>query len=199
MESADSILQFWFGTGTDAAAVSRERSALWWGKAPKLDADIRRRFAATLESEVRGELEVRGDDARTLLARIILCDQFPRNMYRGTARAFAYDERARALAHRVLGHGADRALAPLERVFAYLPLEHSENVADQTESVRLFTALHEQAGGADKPLFRNFLDYALRHREIVERFGRFPHRNAILGRDSTPRELEFLKSPGSSF
>lgn len=199
MTSADSILQYWFGAGADDADIIREKSALWWKKNPQIDEEMRRRFEMTLEAESRGELQSWSNTPRGQLARILLLDQFPRNMYRGTARAFAYDERARLRAREALEQGADRMFRPVERVFLYLPFEHSENAADQQASVRLFTGLHEEVAPALKPAFRNFLDFAIKHQEIVGRFGRFPHRNAILGRASTPEEVEFLEGPGSSF
>jgi uncharacterized protein (DUF924 family) len=198
-EDAVSILRYWFGDGADEAEIIREQSALWWEKDPRVDAEIRRRFEPALEAEWRGELASWDERPGGRLARILLCDQFPRNMYRGTARAFASDGRARALARVALDSKLDRALRPVERVFVYLPFEHSENAADQSAAVRLFTALHEQAPPDVKAAYRNFLDYALRHKEIIDRFGRFPHRNGVLGRESTPEEREFLAGSGSSF
>jgi uncharacterized protein (DUF924 family) len=199
METADTILHYWFGASTDDADAIREKSALWWKKDPMVDEEIRRRFEMMLEAEVKNEFESWGKWPRGQLARILLCDQFPRNMYRHTPRAFAYDERARRHAREALDQGMDKKLRLVERVFMYLPFEHSEDTEDQATSVRLSTALHEEAPEAAKPTYRNYLDYALKHKEIIDRFGRFPHRNAILGRNSTPEELEFLNGPGSSF
>ena len=199
MESTDSILHYWFGTSADDAKAIREKSALWWKKDPKVDEEMRQRFEITLEAESQGELESWGKIPRGQLARILLLDQFPRNMYRGTARAFAYDERARQRAREALDRGMDRKLRPVERVFIYMPFEHSEEARDQAASVRLFAALVEEVPANLKQAFQNFLDFARKHKEVVDRFGRFPHRNAVLGRDSTPQELEFLKGPGSSF
>ena len=198
-ENTESILHYWFGAREDEAEIIREKSALWWKKDPRIDEDIRRRFEITLDAEWRGELASWDDLPGGRLARILLCDQFPRNMYRGTARAFASDELARRLARAALDQKIDQALRPIERVFVYLPFEHSENAVDQDTGVQLFTALHEQAPESVKAAYRNYLDYALRHREIIDRFGRFPHRNSVLGRISTPEEQEFLKAPGSSF
>ncbi len=199
MESTDSILHYWFGTSADDAEVIREKSALWWKKDPKVDEEMRQRFEMTLEAESQGKLESWGKIPRGQLARILLLDQFPRNMYRGTARAFAYDERARQRARKALDQGMDRKLRPVERVFIYMPFEHSEEAQDQAASVRLFAALVEEVPATLKQAFQNFLGFAKKHKEIVDCFGRFPHRNAILGRDSTPEEVEFLKGPGSSF
>jgi uncharacterized protein (DUF924 family) len=127
------------------------------------------------------------------LARILLYDQFPRNMFRGTPRAFATDALARETTAYLLRTQGDRQLRPVERLFVYLPLMHSEDLTDQRQSVSLFQQLVQ-----DDPLVDS-VSYALRHREIIARFGRFPHRNAILGRSSTPEEIEFLQQPGSSF
>jgi uncharacterized protein (DUF924 family) len=199
MESTDSILHYWFGTNADDTEVIREKSAQWWKKDPKVDEEMRQRFEMTLEAESQGELESWGNIPRGQLARILLLDQFPRSMYRGTARAFAYDERARQRAREALDRGMDRKLQPVERVFIYMPFEHSEEANDQATGVQLFSALREELPEAVKTPFQDFLDFALKHKEIVDRFGRFPHRNAILSRDSTPEEVEFLKGPGSSF
>lgn len=199
METVDSILHYWFGTSSDEADIIRDQSSLWWKKNPRVDAEIRQRFEATLEAELRDELESWGDDPRGLLARILLCDQFPRNMYRDTAKSFAFDARARQLAHATLDRGLDKRLRAVERVFIYLPFEHSETRQDQELSVQLFTSLLGEVTPALKPPFQNFLDFAHKHKAIIDRFGRFPHRNAILGRVSTTEELEFLKGPGSSF
>jgi uncharacterized protein (DUF924 family) len=199
MESVDSILHYWFGNNADDAEVVREKTVLWWKKNPEVDEEIRRRFEAMLESEIKGELASWGNSPRGQLARMLLLDQFPRNMYRGTARAFTYDEQARRLARQALDQGVDRKLRPVERVFIYLPFEHSEDVQDQATGVQLFEALLEEVPATVKQPFQNFLDFAKKHKEIVDNFKRFPHRNALLGRDSTPQELEFLKRPGSSF
>jgi uncharacterized protein (DUF924 family) len=199
MESVDSILHYWFGNSADDAEVVREKTVLWWKKNPEVDEEIRRRFEAMLESEIKGELASWGNSPRGQLARMLLLDQFPRNMYRGTARAFAYDEQARRLARQALDQGVDRKLRPVERVFIYLPFEHSEDVQDQATGVQLFEALLEEVPATVKQPFQNFLDFAKKHKEIVDNFKRFPHRNPLLGRESTPQELEFLKRPGSSF
>ena len=134
------------------------------------------------------------------LALILLLDQLPRNIHRASPAAFAQDAKARDLCLRGLSLGADKALSPLARVFFYLPLEHAESREQQARSVALFEALAaEQAGGPARETFEGFADFARRHQVIVQRFGRFPHRNAILGRTSTPEEAEFLQQPGSGF
>lgn len=199
MQSIESILGYWFGAASDDADVIRDQSALWWKKNPRVDAEIRQRFEATFEAEVRDELESWGDDPRGQLARMLLCDQFPRNMHRDTAKSFAFDARARELANTALEQGLDKRLRAVERVFAYLPFEHSEAHQDQELSVQLFTTLLGEVAPALKSSFQFYLDFAHKHKTIIDRFGRFPHRNAILGRESTLEELEFLKGPGSSF
>ena len=199
MESAESIIHYWFGTSTDDADIIREKSALWWKKDPSTDAEIYRRFEATLAAESRNELGSWSSHARGHLARTLLCDQFPRNMHRGTPGSFMYDARARQLAHAALEQGLDQSLRPVERVFVYLPFEHSEARQDQELSVQLFASLLGEVTPDLRPSFQYFLDFAHKHKVIIDRFGRFPHRNAILGRISTPEELEFLKDPRSTF
>jgi uncharacterized protein (DUF924 family) len=139
------------------------------------------------------------DDSQGLLARIILWDQFPRNAFRETPRSFAYDPRALAVTRRALAARTHLGLHPCEATFLYLPLEHSEVLADQDECVRLFTDLRARVGPDLRDFAEQTLNYAIRHREIIARFGRFPHRNAVLGRTSTVEETVFLREPGSRF
>ena len=199
METVDTILRFWFGTATDDLEVAGQQGKLWWKKDAQADADIRERFAGVLDDAVNARCDDWLNEARGRLAMIILTDQFSRNMYRDTPRAFAHDPLALKWCKDGLQKGVDRALRPIERVFHYLPLEHSESLEDQDRSVELFTALADGVPGVQRELFSGYVDYAKRHRDIVHRFGRFPHRNAILGRESSAGELEFLKQPGSSF
>lgn len=199
MDQAQTILEFWFGTETDDVAAAKAQAQLWWKKNPQVDQEIRERFAPLLDAAVAGKLDDWLNDAHGHLAMIILADQFSRNMYRDTPRAFASDSFARAWCKAGLDNGVDHRLRPLQRVFFYLPLEHSESLDDQDRSVELCIALAQCVPEAHRELFDGYLNYAVRHREIIERFGRFPHRNAILGRESTPEEVEFLQKPGSSF
>ena len=195
----DRILEYWFGKEDSDARVAETQSGLWWKKHPEVDADIRDRFANDLEAAAGG----RHDDwlvfPRGRLALIILADQFPRNIYRGSRQSFAYDAHALRWCKQGLDAGADRELRVIERVFFYLPLEHSEAIADQHKSVELFSRLAQSVPSGMRGLFDGYVDYAQRHREIIERFGRFPHRNDILGRESTAEEIDFLQQPGSSF
>lgn len=185
------ILAFWFGA-PGSADHGRARS-LWFSKSTDTDAEIGRRFGATVEAALRGELDRWADgDARQALALVLLLDQFTRNIHRDSARAFAGDAAALAVARRLVADGRDLELTPLERWFAYLPFEHSERLADQHESLRLFGELAR--GGLAEPLV-----WARKHFDVIVRFGRYPHRNEALGRVSTAEESEFLQQPGSRF
>ena len=180
------MLDFWFG-----APGSRERGRprkAWFQKSEPFDAEIHRRFLATWEQAARGELARWQATPLAALALIIVIDQFPRNMFRGTARAFASDSLALAAAGETIAREFDRLLSPVERPFVYLPFVHAEDLAAQRRSLALFQGLDPEDARSAK-----------RHYEIIARFGRFPHRNAILGRESTAEETEFLKQPGSSF
>lgn len=196
---AAAVLRFWFGESTDATVVADQQAALWWSKNPTTDAQIRQRFEALVTAAAAGELASWRGSSGGWLALLILLDQFPRNMYRGTAAAFCHDASARQLCSEGLAAGIDQQLPAIQRVFFYLPLEHAEDPALQARSVALFRQLAAQQPPEHAALFAGFVDYAERHQEIVERFGRFPHRNAVLDRPSTPEEVEFLRQPGSSF
>ncbi|HEY0820524.1 MAG TPA: DUF924 family protein [Rhizobacter sp.] len=184
------VLRFWFGDGPPYANRPE-----WFRKSDEFDREIERRFAPLIDAALRDELPAWAADAGSALARVIVLDQFPRNVHRNTPRAFAGDPLALAAAQAMVAAGQDRELAPVQRVFVYLPFEHAEDLAAQARSVELFAALAADAPEAGD----DWLDYARRHEVIVARFGRFPHRNAILGRASTPEEIEFLQQPGSSF
>jgi uncharacterized protein (DUF924 family) len=189
---AQAVLDFWFGMPA-SAEFGRSRKA-WFAKDDAFDQTIRKRFGTLVEQTLRSEHDDWADDPRSALARIIVLDQFTRNAFRGTARAFAGDGLALAAASRMVGARDDESLAPFMRTFVYLPFEHAEGLAMQDESVRLFRRL---VGDGDDPA--KLVDFALRHRAIIERFGRFPHRNDLLGRQSTAEEIAFLAQPGSGF
>jgi uncharacterized protein (DUF924 family) len=193
MTTPDDILDFWF------PADQTRANQLWWGKQAQLDAEIRERFGPTLAAARAGLLDSWAERARGRLALIITLDQLSRNIHRDDPEAYAADVRARALTHEGLARGHDRELRPIERVFFYLPLEHSESLADQESCVELMRRHAEEVEPEQRQQYAGFVDYAIRHRDIVARFGRFPHRNALLGRVSTPEEREFLTQPNSSF
>ena len=199
MDTPDTLHAFWFGTSPQDAEVIASQSALWWQKQPAVDTEIRKRFAPLVERAATGELDSWLGELRGRLALILLTDQFPRNIWRDQAAAFAFDVLALRWAKEALALGLDTRARPIERVFLYLPLEHSENLADQQHAVRLFDALAASVSSELRPAFDGFLDYARRHLEIIERFGRFPHRNAALGRETTAAEADFLRQPGSRF
>jgi uncharacterized protein (DUF924 family) len=185
------VLDYWFGA-PGSAEHGRPRE-LWFRKSDVTDREIRSRFGAAVEAALRGELAHWADgEARRALALVVLLDQFTRNSFRDTARAFAGDAQALVVAKALVADGRDRQLIPVERGVVYLPFEHSENLADQHESLRLFGQLAE-AGLPD------LLVWARKHYDIIVRFGRYPHRNELLGRTSTAEEIEFLKQPGSRF
>jgi uncharacterized protein (DUF924 family) len=199
LEQAESILEYWFGTEADDLVAAKQHAELWWKKNPQVDQDIRERFATRLDAAAHGNLDDWLTHPRGRLAMIILADQFSRNMYRDTPRSFAFDRLAQTWCKAGLDSGADRLLRPIERVFFNLPLEHSESLEDQQRSVALCKSLADSVPDEHRELFDGYLKYAERHRDIVQRFGRFPHRNAILGRESTEEEIAFLQKPGSSF
>ncbi|MEO8557685.1 MAG: DUF924 family protein [Rhodospirillales bacterium] len=184
---AKRILDFWLKP-RDAAGQPLYRPE-WFKRDDALDAAIAAQFKDAVEQALAGRLDAMAEDTDGALALVILLDQFPRNLYRGTAKAFAGDAQALRLAKQIVERGWDRALPLYSRMFVYLPFEHSENREDQERSVQLVADLHND----------NLRKYAIGHRDIVARFGRFPHRNAALGRASTAEEIEFLKQPGSSF
>jgi uncharacterized protein (DUF924 family) len=184
------VLGFWFGApGSPEYGRARE---MWFRKSDATDAAIRARFGTDVEAALAGELAAWAAAPSSALALIVLLDQFTRNIFRDTPRGFAGDAMALALARDLVATGHDRSLHPVERWFVYLPFEHAESLAAQTESVRLYTLLAEE-GAPDA------LVWARKHYDVIARFGRFPHRNAILGRPSTLDELAFLQLPGSRF
>ena len=199
METADAILEFWFGSDLDDAKVAEQKKKLWWSKDVAVDDIILQRFEKSTLSAVDGSLNAWESTPRGLLALILLTDQFPRNMYRGTSKSFAFDASALRLIKRALEQGLVQSLRPIERVFAYLPLEHSESIQDQERAVKLFEQLANEVPAIHKSTFEGFSRFAIRHRDVIARFGRFPHRNEILGRTSTDEEIAFLKTAGSSF
>ena len=193
------VLDFWFGPPDDPGHA-QTRTA-WFRKDAAFDAEIGRRFGPLIEHAlVGGESDVTQDwldrplQAMPALARLILLDQFTRNYFRGTARAFAGDAQALHIARALVASGLDRVLTGVQRQFVYLPFEHAEDLSHQRTSVQLFSQLAQ-----DEPALAGLIDWAQRHHDIVARFGRFPHRNALLGRADTAEEAAFLLTPGSGF
>ena len=176
----DDVIRFWF---------EELQPQVWFERNTQVDATIAERFSGLHQrlSKSVGTSEIA--NAREALATVIVLDQFSRNLFRGSAQAFATDQRALAIAQQAVERGWDQELSKDQRLFLYMPFQHAEDRAVQERSMDLFTAL----GDAQT------LDYARRHKEVIDRFGRYPHRNKILGRESTPEEIEFLKQPGSGF
>ncbi|WNG43612.1 DUF924 domain-containing protein [Archangium minus] len=192
MASVDDILTFWFGHPSEPGHTAPR--ALWFERNAAFDAECARRFLATHEKAAAGELNTWRDEPRSGLALVLLLDQFPRNLFRESSRAYASDPLAREVARHALARGLDVPLPPVWRWFFYLPFEHSEDIHDQRLAVSLFEMLALQ-----DPHSAESLEYARRHHDIIARFGRFPHRNTRLGRESTPEEVAFLQEPNSSF
>lgn len=186
---AQQVLDYWFGPRESWGRFRPQ----WFGGGPEVDAEIASRFAAVHAQACAGACDDWQDAPLGALALVVVLDQFSRNLGRGTAAAFAADEAARVVADAAIARGFDEALVPLHRWFLYLPFEHAEDLAAQQRAVALFRALPDHEGKA------NGVDYAVRHHDVIARFGRFPHRNAILGRASTPEETRWLAEGGDRF
>jgi uncharacterized protein (DUF924 family) len=198
-DKKDELLDFWFGDDPDDAVVAESKAELWWRHRQEADEQLQARFGAAASAAAADVLDHWAGSPRGRLALILLLDQLPRAIHRATPEAFAQDSKALKVAEQGLESGADRLLRPIERLFVYLPFEHSEDMADQDRSVQLFRDLAASVPENHRETFAGFVDYAVKHREVITRFGRFPHRNLILGRESTPEEKAFLEQPGSSF
>ena len=193
------VTTFWFRDATRSPEALERRGAVWFGAEPAFDRECATRFAASLEDAARGALDDWSGTPRGRLALVILLDQMPRNIHRGSPAAFAHD--AQAAAHCVAGieSGQDRSLHPVERVFLYMPLQHAEDPGLQRRSVERFESLAAEVDDAWRARFVENAHYARLHRDIVERFGRFPHRNRVLGRESTEEELSYLADGAPTF
>jgi len=197
---AQAVLDFWFGPPDDPGYRSVRET--WFRKDPAFDAQISQRFGALIERALAGNIDPwaqtsdagNGDPALAALARVIVLDQFTRNVFRGTARAFAGDALALNGARALVASGLDRTLSGVQRQFVYLPFEHAEDLAHQRTALQLFEQLAK-----DEPALASLHEWARKHHDVVARFGRFPHRNAALGRESTTQEQTFLLQPGSGF
>lgn len=204
MDEARQVRDFWFGQLPHSAAGLNRRMRFWFGNESsavrqRRDEQIRRRFGELFERAARGELAGWADGPRRRLSLVLLLDQFPRNMFRGTARAFAYDAPALALTLSGMQSAADAALDVVERIFFYMPLQHAESYEVHEESVAAYRRLLGEAPEELKPIFAGAVRSAENHRAIIAQFGRFPHRNRALGRASTRGELEWLRVGGDTF
>lgn len=191
------VLSFWFGELDADGHPKRDRGSLWWKKDPNQDEALRERFGEDVTAALGGRRDDWAQTPRGRLALILLLDQLTRNIHRDTPGAFAGDARAVELCLEGLERGEDRRLPSIYRVFFYLPLEHAEDARLQARSCALFAKLADEVPERLRDEYQGYLDYAERHRVIIDRFGRFPHRNAILGRQPTVEELSFLEQPGS--
>jgi len=202
---AHDVLAFWFGPRPWTPASVQRRFALWFGDpvrpelTPQVDEAIRVRYGPLAEDAARGGLAAWESSPRRRLALILLLDQFPRSIHRGAAAAFAGDARALSLAITGLQLGADAVLEPIERIFFCMPLQHAESLEVQEESIAAFRRLRDEADPQFHALLAEVCRYAEQHRDIVAEFGRFPHRNAVLGRESTPEERAWLEAGGQRF
>jgi uncharacterized protein (DUF924 family) len=187
------IHQFWFGPLDPAGKAAPAQERLWFGGGAEFDAAVTGRFGGLVRRALAGEFDHWAGDDAGLIALVLLLDQFTRNIFRATPRAFAGDSMALAAAQQALAEGRQLALPAIHRVFLYLPLEHCEDLAVQEQSVRLFTELAGSTGAAG---VSDFLRYAVAHRDVIARFGRFPHRNTVLGRTSSPEELAYMETHG---
>ncbi|MCB1109169.1 MAG: DUF924 domain-containing protein [Chlamydiia bacterium] len=187
--SENKIIDFWF----NQECIPRN----WFVKDAAFDASIEKNFGDLLRTYTGAQNVIVPAEPKKQLALILLFDQFSRNLYRNSPQAFAFDVLALQIAQKGVADGSDKMLSPQQRAFFYMPFEHSEDLAVQNQSVVLFKALSEEF--PSDTMLKSFYDYAVRHRNIIEKFGRYPHRNAVLNRQSTPEELAFLTQPGSSF
>jgi len=199
MTRLDEVRQFWFGDTCVSPASLPDHQARWFLPDAAIDSAVRNRFGTLPDQAMSGTLPHGPDNPADLLALVLILDQFPRQMFRNTPRAFAYDPVARAISITMIDKALFKDLHPVEQAFVLLPLEHSEDLSDQSHSLQLHETLASQCPPPYRPFIENALDYARRHYAIIERFGRFPHRNAILNRASTEDEKQFLAEGGDTF
>ena len=189
---------YWFGELNSPNDFPEHKAKLWFSASSETDQYLKQNFETALHEIVNAKIPLLELDKKHQLGLILILDQFSRNIFRKSPQAFAQDSLARNYLRQILDLGATN-FYPVERVFLYLPLEHSENNDDQNLSVHLFTKLYDEVSDEQKEVFKDFLDFAFRHQLVIEKFGRFPHRNKLLGRTSTPEELEFLKQKPMGF
>ena len=198
-DKVETVLDFWFGGELHDPKALDENNKMWFGENDEFDATVRTRFRPLLDRAAAGELRHWKLSARGTLALIITFDQFPRNIYRSTPQAFAFDQRALALCRDGIAMGTDVDLEIIERAFFYLPLEHAEDIEAQEKSVACYERLLADAPGPIKPIAEMNLSHARQHREIIAEYGRFPHRNLVLGRTSTPAEIVWISALRGNF
>ena len=196
---AHQVLDFWFGPRPLTPEASRSRNAIWFGGSSDVDYDIERRFGKLVSAARKGMFDSWSGDAESCLALILILDQFPRNLFRGQPAAFASDERALELTRALVTTGKLALLDPSERSFALMPYQHSESLEVQREGLAVYLQQVEEVPLEWQDLLRNTAEFAKTHLEIIEQFGRFPHRNKALGRDSTPEEIRYLNEGGRRF
>jgi uncharacterized protein (DUF924 family) len=199
ISAPEEIVNFWFADAADDPVKAKGRTEFWFGTSAETDAAIRERFSGTVEAAGRGELVEWRAQPRSNLALTVILDQFPRNIWRGRAEAFAYDSQALEAAVHGVNAGHLPQLSPIERAFLIMPFQHTESVEDQRESVRLYEELVRSAPSEWRPLLEEYSSFSQEHLATIERFGRFPHRNRVLGRISTLEELAFLQGGGPSY
>lgn len=200
LSKPDDVLDFWLGPISAAGSVEDAISKRWWKKDPEFDASIREQFGDARARAAQGELDVWAATPRGRVALVILLDQFSRNLFRNDPRAFEADPKALSLANEGVDQGELPQLRGPEIYFLLMPFMHAENLEAQDRGIKLFAEQAEKAEAeASKKMLSGALHFAKLHRDIIQRFGRFPHRNAFFGRESTEEEIEFLKQPNSSF
>ncbi|MEE2804331.1 MAG: DUF924 family protein [Pseudomonadota bacterium] len=197
--NSEVILDFWFQDVLNDPDKADARLDLWFKHHQAFDDEIQRRFGTLPDTAYRGQLQRWPMACEDALALTLVLDQFPRNLFRKQARAYAYDTAALEHARETIKRGCDRRIHPLAASFLYLPFEHAEDIYAQDASVALYERLVQRSSARQKPIFERFLDFAHRHRQVITRFGRFPHRNWVLGRISTDEELEYLDAGGEDF
>jgi uncharacterized protein (DUF924 family) len=193
------LLEWWFGTFESPNEIAADKGKLWFGKRDSQDLEAQTRFGDWVEQALAGGLTEWAQRPEGWLALVLLLDQLPRMIFRDTPKSFSGDLRAQALVAQGIAADFDRQLRPIQRVFIYLVFEHCENLAVQNEAVSRYIELVAQQPEAERALFTDYLNYAEKHQQVIARFGRFPHRNAVLERESTAEELAFLSGPGSRF
>jgi len=198
-DQAQQIHDYWFGPADDWQQVLKDNAQRWFGGGEAMDSEIRNQFATTLESAQGGELDEWQDSIIGVMALVLLTDQFPRHIHRGKTQAFAYDSLSLNSCLRGIDRGIDSAMSPVQQVFFYLPLQHAEDLQAQARSIEMMELRSGQCGEEFKAFMENSLDYARQHHDIIQRFGRFPHRNQILNRANTEEEQNFLDAGADRF